>query len=65
MGDLRVVGNCAVGISAGGSPLLPDRVRGTINTKLYHITDFLPTIVALAGGKTNRNRPLDGYVGLN
>jgi len=49
------------GFISGGSALLPQAVRGTVNTKLYHVTDFLPTIVTLAGGNTRRNRPLDGY----
>jgi arylsulfatase A-like enzyme len=36
-------------------------VRGTISAKLYHVTDWLPTIVALCGGDTSENLPLDGY----
>lgn len=49
------------GFVSGGSPLLPQEVRGTINSKLYHVTDLLPTIVALAGGGTHKNQPLDGF----
>lgn len=49
------------GFISGGHPALPDSVRGTVNTKLVHLTDWLPTIVGLAGGSTTRNRPLDGH----
>jgi arylsulfatase A-like enzyme len=48
------------GFVSGGSPVLPASVRGTLNHKLYHITDWLPTLVALAGGETSKNLPLDG-----
>lgn len=43
------------------SPLLPRAVRGTVSHELYHVTDWLPTITALAGGETARNFPLDGH----
>ena len=42
------------------SPLLPPTVRGTTSNALFHVTDWLPTIVAIAGGNTSRNLPLDG-----
>ena len=42
------------------SPLLPATVRGTVSNALFHVTDWLPTIVAAAGGSTARNLPLDG-----
>ena len=44
----------------GGSALLPAAVRGTSNYKLIHVTDWLPTIVGLAGGSVHRNKKLDG-----
>eukprot|EP01065_Artemidia_motanka_P012589 TRINITY_DN1693_c6_g1_i1.p1 TRINITY_DN1693_c6_g1~~TRINITY_DN1693_c6_g1_i1.p1 ORF type:complete len:545 (+),score=138.71 TRINITY_DN1693_c6_g1_i1:100-1734(+) len=43
------------------SPLLPEAVQGTVSNELYHITDWLPTIVGIAGGNTKRNLPLDGH----
>lgn len=43
------------------SPLLPDSVQGSESQDLFHVTDWLPTIVRLAGGQTSRNRPLDGH----
>lgn len=43
------------------SPLLPAKVQGTVSEALLHITDWLPTIVGLAGGNTKRNRALDGF----
>lgn len=42
------------------SPLLPPSLHGTVNKKLFHVVDWLPTLVALAGGKTIHNQPLDG-----
>jgi len=43
------------------SPLLPKAIQGTISDKLFHVTDWLPTIVAFAGGTTKRNFELDGH----
>lgn len=43
------------------SPLLPAEVQGTTSWELYHVTDWLPTIVTLAGGSTQRNFALDGH----
>ena len=44
------------------SPLLPEGVRGTESHSLYHVTDWLPTIVGAAGGSTTSgNLALDGH----
>eukprot|EP00658_Telonema_sp_P-2_P006088 TRINITY_DN12316_c0_g1_i2.p1 TRINITY_DN12316_c0_g1~~TRINITY_DN12316_c0_g1_i2.p1 ORF type:complete len:562 (-),score=99.42 TRINITY_DN12316_c0_g1_i2:379-2064(-) len=43
------------------SPLLPVSVKGTVSQELYHVTDWLPTLVGLAGGTTHRNLALDGH----
>ena len=43
------------------SPLLPAGVRGTESHSLYHVTDWLPTIVGAAGGSTSGNLALDGH----
>ena len=43
------------------SAMLPASVRGTVSNVMMHVTDWLPTIVALAGGSTDRNLPLDGH----
>lgn len=41
--------------------LLPASVKGTVSNVLFHVTDWLPTIVALAGGSTAKNLALDGH----
>eukprot|EP01060_Flectonema_neradi_P003334 TRINITY_DN1213_c1_g1_i2.p1 TRINITY_DN1213_c1_g1~~TRINITY_DN1213_c1_g1_i2.p1 ORF type:complete len:531 (+),score=87.69 TRINITY_DN1213_c1_g1_i2:74-1666(+) len=41
------------------SPLLPKEVRGTVSHEHYHITDWLPTIVSLSGGRLPPN--IDGH----
>ena len=43
------------------SPLLPAAVQGTKSHKLYHVTDWLPTMINLAQGSNSRNFPLDGF----
>jgi len=43
------------------SPLLPAKVQGTETHEMFHITDWLPTIVSLGKGSTARNLPLDGH----
>lgn len=43
------------------SPLLPAAAKGTVHHGLFHVSDWLPTIVrSIAGGSTARNLPLDG-----
>eukprot|EP00756_Hemistasia_phaeocysticola_P036920 Hpha_TRINITY_DN16668_c0_g4::TRINITY_DN16668_c0_g4_i1::g.178207::m.178207/K01135/ARSB; arylsulfatase B len=42
------------------APGLEDKA-GTEHNGLFHAVDWLPTLVGLAGGKTEGNLPLDGY----
>ena len=37
------------GFISGGSALIPASARGTINEKLFHVTDWIPTLLGLAG----------------
>ena len=48
------------GFVSGGTTLLPQAVRGTSSKALFHVTDWLPTLVKLAGGVLDENRKLDG-----
>ena len=48
-------------VHAANPVLLPPARRGTTHGGWFHVSDWLPTFVRIAGGSTARNKPLDGF----
>ena len=63
-GQIWEGGTRVAGFVSGGTALLPAAVRGTTSHKLYHVTDWLPTLAAAAGVSSAPDAPslaLDGH----
>ena len=48
------------GVGFLSGPVLPSQARGSINHELVHISDWFPTLLHLADGKTTGLK-LDGF----
>ena len=49
------------GIGFVTSPLLSKKQMGKVSTEMMHVSDWFPTVAAMAGVKVNSTLGLDGY----